>query len=142
MNEKGVSPLIASVLLIAVTMAIAGVMATWATTFTSTKITETSAGADCIGAIDVSSLQFSNMTISLRIRNVAERLNLTNIKASIEYTDAAMSKDIYIRDYNSTDPLQPGGTTWLIYNTGSTVRPNSIEIISGNCVKYPAKIRF
>ena len=36
-NKKGVSPLIATVLLIAVTMAIAGVMATWATTFTAGK---------------------------------------------------------------------------------------------------------
>ncbi len=142
MRKKGVSPLIASVLLIAVTMAIAGVMATWATSFTSSKISETSSGAECIGAIDVSSLVFQNTTVSLKIRNVAERMNLTNIKASVEYTDSAMSKEINIKDYNATDPLAPGSTTWLIYNTNSTLKPTKVDIIASNCVKYPATLRF
>jgi flagellin-like protein len=140
MNEKGVSPLIASVLLIAVTMAIAGVMATWATTFTSSKIQDSSSGANCIGAIDVSSPQFSNTTVSVRIRNTGERINLTALKASVNYEDAKMSREINLRDYNASDSLSPGQTTWLIYDTGLTTRPNNIEIIASNCIKYPGKI--
>ncbi len=138
---KGVSPLIASVLLIAVTMAIAGVMATWATSFTATKISESSAGADCIGALDISSLSFSNTTISLKIRNVAERINMTNLKASIDY-DGTQSTDIDIKNYNASDPLPPGSATWLVYNTGSTTKPQKIEIRAGNCIKYPAVLYF
>lgn len=141
-SKKGVSPLIAAVLLIAVTMTIAGVMATWATTFTAGKVQEASSGAECIGSIDISSLSFSNTTISLKIRNVAERINLTGIKASVEYTDVTRNREISIKDYNASDPLQMGASTWLIYNTGSTIKPNKIEILALNCVKYPAVLQF
>ena len=141
-RKKGVSPLIASVLLIAVTMAIAGVMATWATTFTAGKVEEANVGADCIGAVDISSLAFTNMTVTVKIRNVADRFNLTNIKASVEYGDVTKNKEINIRDYNATDPLPPGTTTWLIYNTGSTDKPNKIEVLASNCIKYPATLFF
>lgn len=141
-SRKGVSPLIAAVLLIAVTMAIAGVMATWATTFTAGKVEEANIGADCIGAIDISSLTFSNTTVSVKIRNVAERINLTGVKASIEYTDATRNKEINIKDYNATDPLSPGSTTWLIYNTGLAVKPQKIELLAFNCLKYPATLFF
>ncbi len=142
MSRKGVSPLIAAVLLIAVTMAIAGVMATWATTFTAGKVEEANVGAECIGAIDISSLSFVNTTLSVKIRDVAERINLTNIKASIEYSDATKNKEVSIKDYNSTDPLAPGSTTWFIYNTGSTAKPQKIEILASNCLKYPATLFF
>lgn len=142
LSAKGVSPLIAAVLLIAVTMAIAGVMATWATTFTAGKVEEANIGADCIGAIDISSLTFSNTTVSVKIRNVAERINLTNIKASIEYTDATKNKEINIGDYNASGTLAPGSTTWLIYNTGSAAKPQKIEMLASNCLKYPAALFF
>ncbi|HLC76957.1 MAG TPA: archaellin/type IV pilin N-terminal domain-containing protein [archaeon] len=142
LNKKGVSPLIATVLLIAVTMAIAGVMATWATTFTAGKVEEANVGADCIGAIDISSLAFSNTTVTLKIRNVAERINLTNIKASIEYGDFTKNKQLNVVDYNVTDPLPPASTTWLVYNTASTTKPSKIEILASNCVKYPATLFF
>ena len=139
---KGVSPLIATVLLIAVTMAIAGVMATWATTFTAGKVEEANVGADCIGAIDLSSLAFTNTTVAIKIRNVAERINMTNMKASIEYSDFTKNKEIKIGDYNATDPLSPGSTTWLVYDTGSTTKPTKVEILSSNCIKYPATLFF
>ena len=142
MNTKGISPLIATVLLVAVTMAIAGIMATWANTFAASKVEESNIGADCIGAIDISSLSFSNTTISLKIRDVAERINLTNIKASLEYGDVTKNKEINIKDYSATDPLSPGSTTWLIYNTGSTAKPTKIEILASNCLKYPATLFF
>src|SRR3989338_4186507 len=101
LNKKGVSPLIATVLLIAVTMAIAGVMATWATTFTAGKVEEANIGADCIGALDISSLTFNNQTASVKIRNVAERINLTSIRVSLEYGDVTKNKEVSIKDYNS-----------------------------------------
>lgn len=142
MNLKGVSPLIAAVLLIAVTMAIAGVMATWATTFTAGKVEEANIGADCIGALDISSLTFNNQTASVKIRNVAERINLTSIRVSLEYGDVTKNKEVSIKDYNSTDPLSPGSTTWFIYDTGSTTKPQKIEVLSSNCLKYPSTLFF
>ncbi len=139
---KGVSPLIAAVLLIAVTMAIAGVMATWATTFTSGRIGESSAGANCIGSLDISSLTFSNGTISVKIRNVADRINMSDIRALVEYDDVSRNKEINIVDYNATDPLAPGATTWLVYNSGDPTRPVKMEILAQNCLKYPASLYF
>ena len=123
---KGVSPLIASVLLIAVTMAIAGVMATWATQFTATKISESSSGADCIGAIDISSLQFNGSHVSFKLRNLADRINLTGIKASIDYSTTALDREISIVNYNASDPLSPGSFTYVIYDTGGPAKPQKI----------------
>src|SRR3989338_298115 len=67
-NRKGISPLIAAVLLIAFTMAIAGIMATWATQFSTQKIEQSSAEAECIGVLDIGSLSYSNGTISVRVK--------------------------------------------------------------------------
>ena len=140
--QKGVSPLIASVLLIAVTMAIAGVMATWATQFTATKIGESSSGANCIGAIDISSLQFNGSHVSFRIRNLADRMNLTGITAAIQYSSVGLDADINIRDYNATDPLAPGATTYVIYDTQLPNKPLKVQIRARNCLKYPADLFF
>jgi len=40
MNFKGISPLVATVLLIALTLTIAGIVAMWASSFTQAKLTE------------------------------------------------------------------------------------------------------
>ena len=141
-SKKGVSPLIAAVLLIAVTMAIAGVMATWATTFTAGKVEEANIGADCIGAFDISSLTFINTTITVKIRNVADRINMSGLRASIEYSDFTQNKEISLKDYNASDSLAPGSTTWLVYNTNSNTKPTKLQIIASNCIKYPATLFF
>jgi flagellin-like protein len=144
--QKGVSPLIASVLLIAVTMAIAGVMATWATQFTATKISESSSGADCIGAIDISSLQFNGSHVSVRLRNLAERINLTGIKGFVEYsTPGTLGQEFDIKNYNITpnpDPLAPGSFVYINYNTGTSTKPQKLQVRAANCLRYPADLFF
>ncbi|MDI6721713.1 MAG: hypothetical protein QMD85_04945 [Candidatus Aenigmarchaeota archaeon] len=140
--RKGISPLIAAVLLIAFTMAIAGIMATWATQFSTQKIEQSSAEAECIGVLDIGSLSFSNTTISVRVKNLGDRMNLTDIKAVIEYTDAAKNKQYNIKDYNATDPLAPAGVTFFIVNTGEATKPYKIQVFSVNCKKNPGELRF
>lgn len=49
-KEKGISPLIAAVLLIAFTMTVAAILATWAQSFGEERLTE--AGEEGVGAID------------------------------------------------------------------------------------------
>jgi flagellin-like protein len=142
-NAKGISPLIAAVLLIAFTMAIAGIMATWATTFSRERLVGASEEAECIGALDISTLAFSNGTISVKIRNLSDKINLTSIKATIEYSDVVRNKaDIAISDYNATDPLAPGGTTFFIFNTGDPTKPRTLEVIAGNCQKQSSILTF
>src|SRR3989344_7488969 len=87
-GKKGISPLIAAVLLIAFTMAIAGIMATWATQFSTQKIEQSSAEAECIGILDIGSLSFNNGVISVMVKNLADRINLTDMSAVVEYQDA------------------------------------------------------
>jgi flagellin-like protein len=140
-KRKGISPLIASVLLIAFTMAIAGIMATWATTFTRQKMDVSSQDAECIGAIDLGSVEFDNTTLSLKIRNVA-LINLTNVKAYVEYTNKADSKQYALKDYNITDPIPSGDIEWLIVNTGNTARPIKVTVVSQNCPKNEAYIEL
>ncbi len=139
---KGISPLIAAVLLIAVTMAIAGIMASWATQFSAGRLIKTDQEANCIGALDISSLKFENTTITLKIRNIGS-INLSNLKANIEYADAATNTlDLVLKSHNVTDPLGPGSTTFLIYRTNNTSTPDKIEIFSDNCKSYPVSLLF
>jgi flagellin-like protein len=139
---KGISPLIAAVLLIAITMALAGVMASWATQFSVSRLTKTDQETNCIGALDLSSLKFDNGTVTLKIRNIGD-INLTNMKANLEYGDATKNKlDIKLKDYNVTDPLNPASTTFFIYSTGTTDKPDKIEVYSENCKSYPVPLLF
>ncbi len=141
-NRKGISPLIAAVLLIAFTMAIAGIMATWATQFSTQKIEQSSAEAECIGILDIGSLSFSNTTVSVRVKNLGDRINLTDITAVVEYSDASKNKQYLIKNFNATDPLAPGGVTFFIVNTGETSKPSKIQLFSSNCKKNPSELRF
>ena len=53
MNKKGLSPIIAAVILIAATMSIAGILSYWVSGFVKTQLTETAGitgGPKCLGA--------------------------------------------------------------------------------------------
>ena len=69
---KGISPLIATVILIALTMAIAGIMAAFATQITSSKVADSQAKADCLGTIDLSSINFGNTEMIKNIIVIAK----------------------------------------------------------------------
>jgi len=140
--RKGISPLIAAVLLIAFTMAIAGIMATWATTFSREQLITATEEAGCIGALDISSLTFSNTTVTLKIRNVGDNINLTGLEATLEYEDARKNKQYVLRDYNVADPLGSGKTTFFIVDTQDTAKPKSIEVTSATCSKQPSLLLF
>jgi flagellin-like protein len=142
MKLKGISPLIASVLLIAFTMAIAGIMATWATTFSTERLATASGSAECIGILDISSLSYNNGTVSVKIKNIGELINLTGLRATLEYSDSSKNKEYILKDYNVTDPLQPASTTWFTVNTGVYLKPLKIEVISLNCPKHSASLNF
>jgi len=143
-RSKGISPLIAAVLLIAFTMAIAGIMATWATTFSKERLETARIGAECIDALDISSLSFSNGTITAKIRNRGE-INLTGLTANVEYSDASKSKlhqNLRLANYNFSDPLAPGATDFFIYNSNDQTKPQKLEVIAGNCGDFPVSLLF
>lgn len=142
---KGISPLIAAVLLIAFTMAIAGIMASWATTFSTGRLEGAKAGAICIGVLDLdaTTLNFDGGNVSVKIRNKSAKLNLTGLKADLDYADPTKSKtNIVLSNYNVSDPLGPTTSSWFIYDTGDSTQPTRITVVAENCPDYPAALDF
>lgn len=142
-RKKGISPLIASVLLIAFTMAIAGIMATWATNFSREKLAETNSEADCVAALDISQLEFhADGTVSVKIQNLSKRLNLTGLRAIVEYEDTTKNKQYLLSNYNISDPLEPTSIAFFSVNTGITEKPKQLEVVSSNCPKQTPNLDF
>lgn len=148
--RKGISPLIAAVLLIVFTMTIAGFMATWATQLTEGNLGSAETGASCIGALDVSSISFAtNQTdkkndppdgnVTFRLRNIGNDIELSGLTADLIYADSSKSSahsNIDLSDYGATDPLTEGTTTWIIYNTSDLEKPQTLSVWSSNCPEY------
>lgn len=133
---RGISPLIATVILIALTMAIAGLMAAFATQITSTKISESQEKSGCLGALELSSISFQSTILSVKISNHHERMNVSGFIADVDYGDPEKSKahlNLRMKDYNFTDPLMPGTSDWFIYNTSDTVVPKSVFVFATSC---------
>ena len=139
---KGVSPLIATVLLIAFTMVIAGIMAAWANTFSSQRLASATVTADCLGVLDLSSLSFNNGTIGIKIRNTSGYLNLTDLKATVEYGDVTKNKIYTLKNYNVTDPLPPVTVTFFVVSTGDPTKPDKIEVVATNCPQEIISLKF
>lgn len=138
-HYKGISPLIAAVLLIAFTMAIAGIMATWATSFSSERL----AGAQkCVFALEILDLKFSNNNVSVRIGNNLKTDTLSGFMASIIYEDATKNKEnIELSGYNLTS-LAPLERKTLIINTNDATRPSIFEVRSITCTGTPVRLNF
>ncbi len=148
---KGISPLIAAVLLIAFTMAIGGIMASWATSFSAQKLKTSDEKADCIGALDISSLKFENGNVSLKVKNLATNLNITDLKASLEYNDPVKSKahnDIvmYTAANGVTGAIAknmgPGSSDIFIYNANDATKPLKIQVVASNCLDNAVSLSF
>lgn len=135
---KGISPLIASVLLIAFTMAIAGIMATWATTFSQQRLGPT----QCALALTIEDLKFQNGTITVAIRNNNNKINLTDFVGSVSYPDMTKNKDYILKNYGATDPLAPLMGTVAVINTTDTTKPEKIRVVAGNCPDTPVTENF
>jgi flagellin-like protein len=148
---KGISPLIAAVLLIAFTLAIAGIMATWATTFTQEKSTALTSEAECIGALDVTDLIYDNdtKTVTLTIRNINKKLNLTNIKIAMLYSNVSLNYEYVLTHANVTvnpatanTSLGPTQRAWVSIVTTGITKPKSVEVTAENCPTYPVEVSF
>jgi hypothetical protein len=123
-------------------MAIAGIMATWATSFSRERLISAEESAECIGVVDISSLTYDNGTVSVKIRNIGKIINLTDLRATLEYADSTKNKEYILKNYNVTDPLPSAATTWFTVNTGVIMKPERIEVIASNCPKYSASLKF
>lgn len=92
--SKGLSMIIAAVLLIAVTMSIAGILIYWSTSFVQKKLSETGDNSTyetlCLGAeFKLHSASFNNGTLFLRIDN-QRTIDLTLENLYLFYPDNKM----------------------------------------------------
>lgn len=122
--KKGISPLIATVLLIAFTVAVAGIVSMWLTSFSTTSVEDVGKRADAelyctYGALSVSDLQFCNSYLSGIIRN-SGTVAIGNITIQITFQNATPVQKVYLTQDGTT------GTN----NSNMTLKP--VEIASFN----------
>lgn len=97
----GISPLVAAVLLIAVTMTIAGILAYWATSFVRTSLPETNqTEAECrFAAFSVYSCTYNNSTktINFILENL-KNIELKNLKVFLIFPNSTASSAFLLND--------------------------------------------
>lgn len=137
MDEKGVSPLIAAVLLVAFTMTVAAILATWSSSFVRSKTREAEQEQEkkavCSGiAMNVETAKYdsTNGEITTLVWNVGDEI-LKNIGANVYYSDI---------DLNTETPeggnvtISPGDFSTLTFSN-VTETPTKVELRSypGQC---------
>jgi flagellin-like protein len=96
-TKKGISPIIASVLLIAFTVAVAGLVGTWATQFTSSTTSDVEQTAKiqltCVnGGVALSYLTYSSGYLRGLIEN-SGRISLGEIKVQVVYQNSTLGNN-------------------------------------------------
>jgi flagellin-like protein len=131
-QPKGISPLIASVVLIAVTLAIAGILSTWAIQFVGGRGTAITQQTACLGALEVDtfppSLTYNTATSELTVIMINKKTDLTlsNVIAFMSYPDGS------VRNVPLNITLAPQ----QIVSTkigGNLVKPSRMRLSSANC---------
>lgn len=137
---KGISPFVAAILLIALTVAVGGLLAGWFSTLTSSQTQTVSATSEQLAKCASSSLSISEVRYSAtgasRLVNVTTSSSgtqyLKNITISISGGGATSNS---IKYYNASgDDLPPGGIFATSVNTtGGALVPPEIVSVSGIC---------
>lgn len=97
---KGISPIVASVLLIAITMTIAGVLAYWSSTFVSNTLPgENTTTAQCRLAqfeFLLCNYNTTSQIMTFSVNNI--RATTLNLTAFVQYTNGTISNPIPLND--------------------------------------------
>ena len=140
---KGISPLIASVVLIAVTLAIAGILTTWSVQFVGQKGSNILKQADCLGAleVDLDYIRFNpqNQNLGFIIRNTKNNIELNGLRAFLVYSDATIKDFDLSLCCNVSATIAPLGVASVVLPTGKALKPAKIELLAVNCPEYKAQ---
>lgn len=122
MDEKGVSDIIATVLLISFTVAVAGLVFTWGPNFVEDLLGTTSREADreiycTYGGMAVDGLKYCNGRLAGSVRNSGS-VTLGNITIQVLYMNETPSDTIH---------LLPNGSTNYDGFSNLTLRPGNIK---------------
>ena len=136
MSKKGISPLIAAILLIAFTITVATFLATWSTTFAKTQTQEfTKAGREI-----ASQCQYANLQVETAVYDDADdkiiavvwnmgKTELSDFQFLVYYSDVNITT---LTPEESNRTLSTGDFyTFTVYNVTST--PKKIQVRSLYC---------
>jgi len=138
MTMKGISPLIAAVMLIFITMIIAGIMATWSTSLFRAQTSELA----CVGALSVDYPSFDAGVVNVKIKNTDDKVELSGLRVYLEYSNASKNKDYLASDHGITDPLTPASVDWFSVDTEDSNEPVSLEVMALSCPKGSVSVNF
>jgi len=123
---KGISPLIASVILIAVTLAIAGILSTWALQFVGRAQTGITTRTECIGALQFTvPPTYSGGNLTLSYINTKTTISLDNLTAIYTLPNGQVGQYVL-------GTLNANAATSRSFNVGST-KPANLKISAINC---------
>jgi|GEM_PF-1022321 len=139
--SKGISPLVAAVLLIAVTMTVAGLLAYWASSFVTTSLPETNETAtECRFAdFSIYSCTHTNSTDTLNvILENLKNIELRNLRTFLFYKDGSVSDPINLNESLPAGGMLKSYTMIPIYEnfTKISIRTHCPELIREKvCIK-------
>ena len=122
-GRKGISPMIATVLLIAFTVAVGGIISMWLTTMASTQTTTTGSAAEKQILCARSVMEISEVTSLFGDNTTGDRFNITVIYSygtediyyfNLTFIDSQRNSVVITpnisggKNYNKTNPFQPG----------------------------------
>ncbi len=140
---KGISPLVATVLLIALTLTIAGIVAMWASSFTQARLTEAEQNTTpiCTGAnLKISDARIVNNVGYFKLENVGTA-TLKGFRAYLFYSDPGKdevldsSKCYWVQNssYTLENLTALPGEIYTINFTNSSGSPLRIRVVAVNC---------
>lgn len=139
MSRKGISPLVASVLLIAITMSIAGMLAYWASTYVSTALpgkNQTSQECNFMDFI-IEDCKYDSSAGSLRIivKNI-RTVTINGLNLQIFYPNGTISPPIVLKD-----KISPGELKGFLLDQSQTNISSDFSKISLTSIECPDKSR-
>ncbi len=132
--SKGISPLVAAVILIAITMAIAGLMAAFATNISSSKLTE--AKRCTPPTLTLLDLEFAPSSGNITVRMVNSNRNnvMEKVTYSIIYADPTKNKEnVALSTVAPKDFVNPLEKMTIIIVTNDTTKPRKLEMTTETC---------
>jgi len=142
--KKAISPLMATVLLLALTLAVGGILGSWFVSMSRTemgtvekKMTEQ---INCTGALDIVDVICDAATdkLEVTVHNIAIDVNLYDFSTFVLINNTAYTNST--GGPNSTSPLDPGQQIILSYGCSDTDCPvnatvSKVRVSPGNCPK-------
>ncbi|MEM5854318.1 MAG: archaellin/type IV pilin N-terminal domain-containing protein [Candidatus Aenigmatarchaeota archaeon] len=129
---KGISPLVASVLLIAITMSVAGILAFWVSSYTGQTLPKVNrTEEECrFSNFEIFSCILYNATgnLTLTLRNIGS-YDLTQLKAQVFLTDGTVTQPL-----NLEGTLPRGEFRTYVISTGiSTDKFSKVVVLTSLC---------